>query len=134
MGISVYEFKDRELLIRLEQEANPDDGWTDLRELAKALGFDDAGAIGSRMGWMRRYGAVIRKSGAPPLWRLTETGRELAFGELRAAQQRALDGMSDDQMLALMRAVTGRYGGYSGTTADLMRREWQASAYKRNGR
>lgn len=135
MGLTLYEFKDRELLLRLDEEQQYEgdaSGWTDLRELAKAIGFDDAGALGSRMGWMRRYGFAMRKAGGPPLWRLTEIGRELAYGELRAAQQRTLDGMGEAQMLALMRAVSSKWKGYEGATSDAMRREWQAST-RRNG-
>jgi hypothetical protein len=133
--LTLYDYSDRELLLMMLDEAD-EMGWVDVHTLAEALVIDHkhpGQCVGTRLSWLRRYGAVERKDGAPE-WRLTAMGRALATGGLDSVQEEVIGGLSSEQMLALTRALTTRYRRVGDTAAHLMRREWMAGTYSRRFR
>ena len=73
----------RELLHMMLDEADGQ-GWISAQDLARALAIEakhPAQHVGTRLGWMRKYGAVERQA-KEPMWRPTSMGRALATGDL----------------------------------------------------
>jgi hypothetical protein len=140
------DLSDRELMLRVLDIADAD-GWTTSKDLAAALNLQREYPhryVSARLGWLARrgYGAVERELARDPgtgnvlrtaagklrttqRWRLTPTGEALARGNLRAAERRALEGLSEDQLLVAMRVVTQRLRGASTTPLQLAKREWR---------
>jgi hypothetical protein len=139
--LRITDMSDREFLLVVD-ETGEDDNWAQSIDVAKALELKDNGnrLVASRLSWMVRYGAVERelrrdehgnirvtRHGQPMYtqrWRLTDMGRAMAYGRLKAAQERALEGIADDGMLLAMRSIARRAAG-DGTMGRLVRREWQ---------
>ena len=54
MGFSLYDFRDLDLMLQLQQIGD-NDGWASTKELGEALGAgDDVRGVGSRASWMKR--------------------------------------------------------------------------------
>ena len=124
-SLTLYEYSDRELLHLMLDESDGD-GWISSRDLAKVVGINakhPAQHVGTRLGWMRKYGAVERQA-ANPLWRPTAMGRALALGELKPRERDMIEGLDPDQLLTLTNTLTKRYSRVGDTAAHLMRREW----------
>lgn len=150
--LRLQDLSDREVLLIVMDVADAD-GW--------AWAYDVGGQIGlveehrrrgaaQRLSWMVRYGAVEREhladehgnlryinddTGRPKYgqrWRLTELGEEIAMGQLRAPQQRALDGLADDAQLLLAVRHVATHARHSRSAAKLLEREWRHQ-WTRNG-
>src|SRR4051812_14881365 len=83
------------------------------------------GCASSRLSWLARWEAVereyettedgrprVRKSGTyfyTQRWRMTERGRAIALGKLRAQTRQSLDKLGDDSMLELTHWLTTRF-------------------------
>lgn len=151
--LRLVDFSDRELLLILNDVTDAE-GWGTAVDMVVHMDFAPSVEhpqryVGSRLGWLYRYGAVERehmydehnnprftKAGKPRFsqrWRLTPIGAAVAMGRLKAAQQRTLEGLADDQLLVAMREITRLYRQAPGTAAALVKREWTyGSAPERN--
>jgi hypothetical protein len=145
--LRLEDLSDRELLLVVDDMADAD-GYADAWEVGLRLGLEQDHArriVTSRLSWLRRWGAVEREPAdnvpkvrgeprRPRRWMLTALGHDMATGRLRKAQQQALEGARDADLLALtgLLAQRQRHGGL--TVRSLMRREWQYQThYRRNG-
>jgi hypothetical protein len=147
--LRLEEFSDRELLLALDEACQQAaGGWASARDVAARIGIDGADphrAVAIRLSWQQRYGSVereflrdehgairYRRDGRAMFtqnWRLSEIGRELAYGELRKGDQTALGRLGEGQMLVLTRWVHGH--AMSPVTAKLVEREWRYGAAQR---
>lgn len=153
-SLRLVDFSDREILLILRDVAD-DEGWATAADMAVHIDLRKEHPqrfVGARLGWLFRYGAVEREhmwdeqgnaltttTGKPRYtqrWRLTPAGEALAVGALKAAQQRALEGLSDAQLLVAMRELTKRYQQAPDTAAALVKREWTygSAPERHNGR
>jgi hypothetical protein len=127
---SMYDFRDLDLMLKIEDEASGDpEGWLETEELARALGFDDDKfPIAQRLSWMRRYGMIeIRQNQPahkPKQWRLSEGGLRVVKARVKAAQTRQLEALPEEAMIDVMANVTSRYHHASPMTAAMLRREF----------
>ena len=134
-ALTLYDYSDRELLHMMLDEADGQ-GWISAIDLARALAIDSkhpAQHVGTRLGWMRRYGAVERQSKLS-MWRPTAMGRALALGDLGSDLATELQKLPSDQLLTLTRTLGNRYRRAGDTAAHLMRREWLFSTHGRKPR
>lgn len=131
------ELSDKEVLWVLE-DVTDESGYADVHAIADMLGMkhdNPAKCVGSRLSWLRRYGVVEKHKDAPGLWRLTRPGRALIGADLQPGQRKTLEGLTDEQVLALTSIVTDRYRRSNDTAAVMMRREWAyGTSKRRNGR
>lgn len=133
-SLKLTEFEDFELLHLLEQEAGSD-GWTTTEDLARELSLDvryPIRNVGSRLGWLRRYGVLERdEDGAAGRYRMTAIGRQLLHGTLTKAQERALAEAGEGRLLAITRAVGGQLTAAGDEASALMHRQWRYSHARR---
>jgi hypothetical protein len=132
-SLRLIDYSDRELLHMVEDLAGPD-GWADALDLAKALGIEGkrrAACVGSRLAWLRRYGAVEGERGPVRMrWQVTEIGHVMIRGELRSRVRNVLEDLDESQVLLVMRALAGRQRSYNNDVrGHLIRREWRHSSY-----
>lgn len=120
---TLYDFRDLDLMLKLEDEAN-DEGWADIEQMARALGFeDDRRPIAQRFSWMRRYG-ILEYDEPKKLWRLTLAGRRVVTAKLRAATSREIETLEDEAFVDVMAKVGQRYRHGSPMIAHMLRREF----------
>ena len=148
-SLTIEDYSDREFLLLVPEYADSD-GWTDSQAIAEVVGLSRRYPA-QRLAWLARFGAVerehmrdehnnirYRRNGKPMFtqrWRLTDIGDALAHGKLKATQEKLLEGLSDDQMLLVTRAVGSRQRHADNpTVAKLISREWRyATSAQRNG-
>ena len=126
VGASLYEFPDRDLLAKLEAEAD-NEGWVESRHLAEAVGLGENGgthAMGQRLSWMRRFG-MLEFDHERRMWRLTDGARRVNEAGRRAAYTSAIAAVPDEAMVEVMAAVTTRYMHGAPMMAHMLRREFQ---------
>lgn len=138
MPLTLLDYSDRELLHIVHEVAEEHGGSAPSMEIALALGLNEkekAQSVGSRLMWLRRFGAVERVPGRNPAeWMLTEPGRSLAFGTARKSQLNAVNDAAPEQLLLIVREIGTLQREVHGETArNLIRREWYRSS-RRNGR
>jgi hypothetical protein len=120
---TLYDFRDLDLLLKLEAEAD-EEGWVETAHAAASLGFDDnAIPIARRFSWMRRYG-MLEFDPVRRMWRLTPAAERVTEARLRAAQTRTLEELPDELMVEVMSKVTQRYLHGSPMVATMLRREF----------
>jgi hypothetical protein len=145
-SLRLEDCSDREVLLVIRDLAAEDsEGWVLAYDVGERLGIDEKvrkRAAAQRMTWLRRYGALIREyltnehgeikydpHGNPrwgQRWALTDIGLELALGNLKSQQRRAIKDMSDGQLLLLTRALADRARHADTFTAGkLAEREWR---------
>lgn len=117
---------DREVLALVKDCLGPND-LAASSEIADRLGVKDddrAGraSVSRRLSWMRRYGWLAYNEDERA-YALTDSGRALLNGKLRASMQRALEDLSPGERVLLMRGVASGLNSVSTLTA--VRREWQ---------
>jgi len=106
-------------------------GWVTSREIADRVGIAGTEAhatrsVGVRLGWMRRYGVVVKNDDNGKVrWRLTADGERVLAARLGRGAVTALTGVSEEQLLAAAHVLTNRYAGSRHTYRTLVRREWQ---------
>ena len=125
MGASLYEFRDLDLMLKIEAEADYD-GWVGTEQLAHLLGFkngDGTFPVAHRLSWMKRFG-MVDYDGEKRMWRLSEGGRRVTASRLRAAQSKAIEAIPDESMIEVMAGVTTRYVHGSPMLAHMLRREF----------
>jgi len=120
-GLSLYDFRDLDLLQLAAENLNDDLGFT-TADIATALGFgEELRAVGSRLGWMRRYNAFGRRE-ADDLWTFTRAGERIL--EANLTETPALAEVPDAALIKVMADVTSRYRHGDPLTATLLRREF----------
>lgn len=138
-SLTLLDFSDREFLLIVNDCADGD-GWADSEHVAAQLDLKSRASASSRLSWLARWGAVEREhardekgilrytsTGKPvhtQRWRLTEAGAALAFGKLKAGQQKSLDKIDDTQLLEVTRWLSNRTRNGNVTT-KLALREWK---------
>jgi len=120
-GLTLYEFRDLDLMFKLRDE----NGGITSQQFAESLGFDKDGAakVASRLTWMRRYGMLDFDPKAR-LWSVAASGERVTEAHLRSRDIQALDQLPDEAMVEVMAHVTSRYRHDQGTLAHLLRREF----------
>ena len=123
MALSVYDFRDTDLMVKLAAEGAEG---IDSRLFAEALGMngDGARAVGIRFSWMRRFG-MVEYDGEKNLWRLSEGGYRVIESHARAAAVKQIEQVPDESMVEIMSHVTARYRLGDPMMATLLRREFQ---------
>ena len=137
--LTILDFSDREFLLVLNDVAD-DQGWSLAADMAAQLDVSNVRNVSSRLSWLVRFGAVEReqardhtgsirttrdgKTVYTQRWRMTEPGRALAFGKIKATQQRTLDNFDDTQLLLVTRWLSERTRA-DGVSARLATREWK---------
>lgn len=120
---SMYDFRDLDLLLKLEAEAD-NEGWVETEHLARSMGFgDDRQPLAVRLAWMRRFG-MLSFDEKRRMWRLTDGAGRVIQARLRAAQSRTIEALPDESMIEVMANVTSRYRHASPMTAAMLRREF----------
>jgi hypothetical protein len=146
-NLRIESFSDREFLLVIADHEQ-DDGWAESLDIAKALGFESRRFAAQRFAWLARFGAVEREHERDETgnlryyrdgrirhtqrWRLTELGRQMAFGKLRKADETALGRIGNGQMLLVTRWLSERSRG-DGGVAKLVQREWRFGHAPRDG-
>jgi hypothetical protein len=121
---TLYDFRDVELLLKIDDEAD-NEGWIETEALARALGFDEDEFrnVGTRLGWMRRYG-MIERDAQTGVWRVSNGGKRVVEAKLRAATKRELEAIDDEALIDAMTSVLHRYRFADAMTATILRREF----------
>lgn len=132
-GLRLEDFSDRELLLCVEDHGD-EEGWVSSSALAVQLGINNewpTRSVGSRMAWLKRYGAV---EGGAGRWRLSPIGQLLASGTLTKAEIARIESFEPEKLLLVTRVMTGRVRGAPETAQHLLLREWRRGAVlRRNG-
>ena len=119
---TLYDFRDLDLLLKLEQEADSD-GWVETAAAAESLGFDHGLSVSSRFSWMRRYG-MLEFDPKKRMWRLTPGAKRVTEARLRAGQSKTIEELPDELMVEVMSKVTQRYIHGTPMVASMLRREF----------
>jgi len=121
---TLYDFRDLDLMLRLT------DGGMLTEDLAGDLGFGkDTSPVGTRLGWMRRFGMLERDEQG--FWELTPGGTRVVRAKLKAAQANALSALPDEAMIEAMAYVTSRYHQRDPMLATMLRREFAYGTKRR---
>lgn len=120
---TLYDFRDLDLMFKLEAEAD-EEGWVETAHAAASLGFgDQLGPISRRFAWMRRYG-MLEFDPLRRMWRLTPAGQRVTKARVRAATSNGIEQLPDEAMIDVMAKVTQRYMHGSPMIASMLRREF----------
>lgn len=123
---TLYDFRDMDLLLRLAREGDHD-GYADTHWLTEAIGLstENGGprAMGTRLGWMRKYG-MVEYNGDKKMWRLSPSGVRVTTAHLKATQERTIKSVPDEALVDVMSHVTSRYMLGDPVIAHLLRREF----------
>jgi len=77
-----------------------------------------------------------RRDGKPmhtQRWRVTGVGQDMATGKLRKAQENALEGARDAEVLMLARTIAQKQRSMPFAVGKLITREWRWGIEHRNG-
>jgi hypothetical protein len=125
MRLSLYDFRDLDLMLKLVDEGD-DEGWVETRALAAALGAEEdekVHGVGVRLAWMRRYG-MLEYDDKRHVWRLSPGGERVTKARLRAAASKQIDAVPDESLVDVMAHVTTRYRLGDPMMATMLRREF----------
>jgi len=133
-GLKLADFADHELFYALDEAADPE-GWATAEDIAEQIGIDHENpthCVGTRLGWMNRYGMMERDDDYTngdkrrvTRWRLNEKGEALIYpAKLGAAVERALAGMDEGQRAAVVKAIAAELPQSSRQAMHLARRSW----------
>lgn len=145
--LTLLDLSDREFLL-VVLDCSADDGWADAQDVANVLDCQRRNAS-SRLSWLVRWGVVERehkrdehgairyhrdgKAMTTQRWRLTGIGEDMATGKLRKAQESALSGARDAEILMLARSLAQRQRSMPFAVGKLMTREWKWGVEHVNG-
>jgi hypothetical protein len=130
-SLKLVDYSDRELLA-LVRDLQDREGWTSSTALLNRLGLDHPSpeqCVATRMGWMRRFGAVERheKGGR---YRLTPVGEVMVSGKLNSSTENTLNKIKPEQMLLVTKWLADRQKHSEETARTLIRREWQYGTHR----
>jgi hypothetical protein len=122
---TLYDFRDLDLMLRIDEEVNGHQPGIASSDLADSLGFEegDNRAVGIRLAWMRRYGMVAYDE-REKLWSLSPGGRRVTQAHLRAPALRVVESMPDEAAVEMMAHVVSRYQRGDAMIAHMLRREF----------
>lgn len=123
MGASLYEFRDLDLMLAI-QEANGGSGISAM-ELSETIGLGEEGsrAAAIRLAWMRRFG-MVHYDEKTHLWLLSRGGERVTEAKLKGAASRAIDAVPEEALVDVMAHVTSRWRHGDPMVAQLLRREF----------
>jgi hypothetical protein len=145
--LKVTTVSDREVLWWLDDAADGE-GWATSREIVAQLGGNGLfvhdrpwALVAQRLSWLMRYGVVDRehlsdekghpryyKDGKPVYgqrWKLTPIGEKFMRGSLTKGQQKDLDSMSEDRLVAMVEAIASSYDKLDTPVQFLTKRAWR---------
>jgi hypothetical protein len=125
VSVTLYDFRDLDLLLRLSEN-----GGASTKQMAEALGIDDARAVGSRFAWMRRYGMVDLDE-KHSSWSVSAAGKRVISAKLKAGDLAVFKKLPDEAMVEAMAQVTSRYVAGQPMLAHMMRREFMYGTKRR---
>lgn len=132
-SLRLADFSDEEVLALLVDLAD-NEGWVSSETYAESVQLPIQN-VGSRLSWLRRWGVVERdaRPGVPTrgFWRLTEMGEAVVQARFSKSQQNAFSSLSDPQLLRAMESLAGQYEAASFSVANLVRRRFLYSTYRR---
>jgi hypothetical protein len=135
IDLTIWGISDFELLGVVDDLAD-EEGWTYTTEVRLQLGESlDKGyrsGVGSRLGWMRRYGWLESKGTGsrsdPKAFRLTTVGHTLLDNpNLSGAFERTFKGLNPAQRLILTRELAEGAAGGVEEIHSALRRQWTRS-------
>lgn len=127
--LSLYDFRDLDLLLKIAEEADNDGGVTTVG-IAEALGTKNVHNVGSRFSWMRRYG-MLERDEKTNAWYMTAGAKRVVESRIRAAQAKQLEALVDESMVEVMSHVTQRYRYGDPMIAQMLRREFLFGTQRR---
>jgi|SRR3954451_2268004 len=127
----LYSFRDLDLMLTL-QDRGDEEGWAPTHDLASSFGFgDELSGLGIRLGWMRHYGMVERKSDkGESLWRLTDGGLRVTEAKTAAAHK-TIGRIPDEALVEVMSDITARFTRGDAMLATMLRREFAYGTARR---
>lgn len=134
-GFTLREASDRELLAYLQDAADADGQASTfaIADLADLKAKRPLVNVGVRLGYLRRVGLVERDPDTRG-WYLTAIGETFVAGRLPAAARRALDHLDGGAAWAATEQLGELLRAAGPEQATMMRRQWQHSWLRRNGR
>jgi hypothetical protein len=136
--LTLLDFSDREFLLLLDDVADGD-GYADSLQLADRLDLTKRHSAAQRLSWLARWGAVERehkrdangvilyhrdgKAKHTQRWALTDFGKAIAYGKLKAGQRKSLEGLDDSALIEATRLISARTR--NGSFAHMAKREWK---------
>jgi hypothetical protein len=124
--LAIADYSDRELLAKLLDAADSD-GQATTRQVADAVGMESAHPltnVGVRLGYLRKIG-LLERDYETHGWYLTPVGMSFVRGRLSAAQQRALDALTEENSWLATGTIANMLRSAGSQQAILMRRQWQ---------
>jgi hypothetical protein len=137
--LTLLDYSDREFLL-LAMDCAEDGDWFESQALAVRLDLEHRRSASQRLSWLARWGVVEREHArdhtgnikyhrngkvmTTQRWRLTDAGKALALGRIKARQQTVLDNLGDEQLIEVTRWLSGRTRD-AGMATKLSLREWK---------
>lgn len=121
--VTVYDFRDTELMAKLNEQGASGATAVDIAESLGMSGGDGTRAVGMRMAWMRKYG-MVEYDEKHHLWVLSKGGERVMESQMRAAMTKVIEAVPDESMVDVMAHVTSRYRLGDPMVAHLLRREF----------
>ena len=120
MSLSVYDFRDMDLMLHLRGAP------ATAKQLSEALGLDDDGVrnVAVRVAWMRRFG-MLDLDEKSRLWSLSDGGSRVIAAQHKAVAKNRIEKIPDEEMIEVMAHVTSRFRLGDPMTAAMLRREFQ---------
>jgi hypothetical protein len=136
-SLRLAEFSDRELLALVVDLRDENAGVVTTQQLADTLqpqSKNPTNCVGTRMGWMRRYGAVerVEVSDGTVGWRLTSVGERIAAGTLKRGQLAVIEALLPEQGLDAALALGQMYRRIGKTESVMLRRGWAHGSGRRS--
>jgi hypothetical protein len=130
MSLSIYDFRDTDLLVKL---ASLGASGASAHDMADEIGLGEDGYrnVGMRFAWMKRYGMVAYDEDKH-LWTVTDGAERVIESHARAAAIKTIEKVPDESMVEIMSHVTSRYRLGDPMIADLLRREFQYGTSRRS--
>ena len=133
MALTLEEFSDPELLASFVEHAD-EEGQISSTELADALGLSGLKHprqnVAIRLSWLKRYGVLYRDEKTHK-WGLTREGQALLNGNLRATERRALEGLDQARLYAVVQEVSRSMLSAHDEAATMAARQWRYSLAQR---
>lgn len=122
--LTVYDFKDTDLMQLVAQEGAEGISAADLAEGMGWNGADGVRAIGMRFAWMKKYG-MLAYDDKRHLWTVSEGGERVLESHIRAASRKVIEALPAEALVEHMAHITSIYRLGDPMVAHLLRREFQ---------
>lgn len=138
-ALTLYDMRDRDLLYTLEEIADQE-GYATAQDVAEKINLDHPNptqCVGSRFGWLKKYGMMEAKiEEGETHWRMNTVGESLIRPKkgMTKAFKEALANMSEAERLAVTEILSAQVAKDSRkigrTTAHMSKRAWNYSMGK----